>query len=269
MPIHDCEAPSATLGEAIAYRAFLPEPGGEGLPWVLLLHGRTDSNRGWDPVLPALEGAVAAGDLPAFLGVLVDAPWSERSSWFADSAHRDGRPVETALVHDLAPHVEASWPVSRARDVRVVCGYSMGGAGAVRLALAHPELFGGLVALSPAVYDPFPPEDSNTRRFGAFGRGGEPFDQAAYSAWLPSRLPPSGLPLRAFVAAGTDESLAADALVVGADLAGRPGRDAHPALLRGRARLGDLGARPDRRAARRPACVSLHPRPLDGHRRGL
>ncbi len=219
MRVHDCEAPSPTLSEAIAYRAVLPAGGGEGLPWVLLLHGRTDDAHGWTPVLPALE---AAG-LPPFLGVLVDAPWSERSSWYTDSAHRHGRPVETALVRDLVAHVEDAWPVLRERDGRVAAGYSMGGAGALRLALAHPEVFGGLVALSPAVYDPFPHADSNARRFGAFGRGDAPFDEDAYAAWLPSRLPPSGLPLRAFVAAGTDESLAADALVVGADLAGRPG----------------------------------------------
>jgi S-formylglutathione hydrolase FrmB len=172
MPAHDCEAHSPTLSEPIAYRAVLPSGEGEQLPWVLLLHGRTDSMHGWDPVLPALEAA----DLPPFLGVLVDAPWSERSSWYTDSAHHAGRPVETALVRDLVPHVEQAWPVRRDREGRVAAGYSMGGAGALRLALAHPALFGGLVALSPAVYDPFPAEDSNARPFGAFGRGDEPFD---------------------------------------------------------------------------------------------
>src|SRR4051812_37159876 len=155
MPVHACEAPSPTLGEPIGYRAVLPEAGAQALPWVLLLHGRTESSSSWDVVLPALE---AAG-LPAFLAVLVDAPWSERSSWYADSAHREGRPVESALVRDLVPHVEQAWPVRREREERVVGGYSMGGAGALRLALAHPALFGGLVALSPAVYDPLPPED--------------------------------------------------------------------------------------------------------------
>jgi enterochelin esterase-like enzyme len=219
MPVHDCQAPSPTLSEQIAYRAFLPEGERDDLYLALLLHGRTDSSHGWDPVLPALEAA----DLPPFLGVLVDAPWSERSSWYTDSVHRDGRPVETALVHDLLPHLDQTWPVRRDRVGRVVGGYSMGGAGALRLALAHPEAFGGLVALSPAVYDPFPPAGSNARMFGAFGRADEAFDEATYTAWLPSRLPPSGLPLRAFVAAGADESLAADALVVGTDLAGRPG----------------------------------------------
>jgi S-formylglutathione hydrolase FrmB len=57
----------------------------------------------------------------------------------------------------------------------------MGGYGAVRLALAHPELFGAAVALSPAVYVPEPPTGSSAREFGAFGRGNVAFDPVRYT----------------------------------------------------------------------------------------
>jgi hypothetical protein len=56
----------------------------------------------------------------------------------------------------------------------------MGGAGALRYALAHPEVFGASIALGPAVYVPLPPADSSTRDFGAFGKGKDPFSEATY-----------------------------------------------------------------------------------------
>jgi enterochelin esterase-like enzyme len=218
MPVYEGAVHSPTLGEAIAYRAYVVGEGAD-LPWGLLLHGRTGASADWDEVLPSLEAAA----LPPFLGIAVDAPWLERSSFYTDSAYRDGQAVETALVRDLVPHVSREWPVAVERSARLVAGYSMGGAGALRLALRYPELFGGLVALSPATYFPLPPPDSNTRPFGAFGRGHVVFDEDAYRAWHHSSLPPSGLPLRAFVAAGTDESLRVEASVVASDLRSRPG----------------------------------------------
>ena len=50
----------------------------------------------------------------------------------------------------------------------------MGGYGAIRYSLAHPDLFGASIVLSPAVYVPKPPSDSSTREFGAFGKGTRP-----------------------------------------------------------------------------------------------
>ena len=66
----------------------------------------------------------------------------------------------------------------------------MGGYGAMRYALAHPELFGAAIVLSPAVYFPLPPRDSSTREFGAFGNGSVRFDEAIYQEKnYPATLP--------------------------------------------------------------------------------
>jgi S-formylglutathione hydrolase FrmB len=91
----------------------------------------------------------------------------------------------------------------------VIAGYSMGGYGAIRLALAHPELFGAAIVLSPAVYHPLPPKESSTREFGAFGNGSALFDEAIYReknypALLP-RFQARDLPLVLFIAVGDDE----------------------------------------------------------------
>ena len=101
-----------------------------------------------------------------------DAPWSDRGSWYVDSSFTGtptGRPVRTALTEDLVAHVDATHRTLADREHRVVGGCSMGGAGALELLLARPDLFSGALALSPAVYEPLPPADSTTRAFGAFG----------------------------------------------------------------------------------------------------
>lgn len=57
------------------------------------------------------------------------------------SGYRD--PVESMIVKELIPLIDGSYPTKASTDGRVVCGFSMGGAGSVRLSLQHPELFCG------------------------------------------------------------------------------------------------------------------------------
>ena len=129
-------------------------------------------------VVPRLD------DLPPVIVVMPDAPWSDRGSWYVDSSFTGtptGRPVRTALSEDLVAHVDATYRTLADREHRVVGGCSMGGAGALELLLARPDLFSGALALSPAVYEPLPPADSTTRAFGAFGSGPERFVDAVYA----------------------------------------------------------------------------------------
>ena len=84
----------------------------------------------------------------------------------------------------------------------------MGGAGALRYALAHQRLFGHALVLSPAVYTPLPPADSSVREFGAFGVGEKVFDGATYERLnYPALLPTlnEDLPTRLYLAVGDDE----------------------------------------------------------------
>jgi enterochelin esterase-like enzyme len=90
----------------------------------------------------------------------------------------------------------------------------MGGYGALRFALAHPDLFGAAIVLSPAVYFPLPPPDSSAREFGAFGKGALVFDEEIYTALnYPAIVPvfvARHLPLTMFIAVGDDEHALTD-----------------------------------------------------------
>jgi enterochelin esterase-like enzyme len=143
-------------------------------PVLVLLHGRGDSMESWQPALHDLDELVAAGVIRPVIAVAPDAPWSSRASWWVDSRHSDGRPVATAMG-ELIASVDEHW---RTLPDRTIAGYSMGGAGALHVA-RHAD---SVLAMSPAVYVPLPPADSNTRRFGAFGEGERLFDEERYTA---------------------------------------------------------------------------------------
>jgi enterochelin esterase-like enzyme len=181
---------------------------------VYAWHGRGSSARDWDAVVPPIARLVAAGDLPGLVLVAPEAPWSDGGSWYVDSQYTGtpaGRPVETALTGDLVGAIEETHRVTASTAHRVVAGFSMGGAGAFRHALALPDVFGAAVALSPPLWHPLPPPDSSARAHGAFGRGTEVFVEEIYSARFGRLLeadaarPPGP---RVVLAVGHDDELA-------------------------------------------------------------
>ncbi|HEY2785646.1 MAG TPA: alpha/beta hydrolase-fold protein [Fimbriiglobus sp.] len=48
---------------------------------------------------------------------------------------------ETIVIKELIPKIDADYRTQSTRESRVICGFSMGGGGAVRLALKYPDLF--------------------------------------------------------------------------------------------------------------------------------
>jgi pimeloyl-ACP methyl ester carboxylesterase len=173
--------PSAVLGERVWCWTSVPEGSGP-FPVLHLLHGRGDSFTDALRLLDRMRAGEAAGRFPPHVVTAVDAPWSDRANWYVDSAHVHGRPVASALLNDVLPAVESALPVATGRGQRTVGGWSMGGAGALRLALLRPDLFGRVLALSPAVYGGLPPQKSNTRVYGAFGDGESLFSAERWHA---------------------------------------------------------------------------------------
>ena len=206
-----------TAAGTVDYNVYLPpgyDSGDDRYPVVYLLHGRGDTSAAWPRVASDLDELINAGDLQPIIAVMPDAPWNDRGSWYTDSlytgdaASGPGVKVETALAVDLVDHIDETFRTVDDREARAVGGYSMGGAGALRFALAHQADFSAGMVLSPAVYTPEPPADSSVRDYGAYGLGDELFDAARYTelsypAALGSLDP--GLPVHLFIAVGDDE----------------------------------------------------------------
>jgi endo-1,4-beta-xylanase len=66
------------------------------------------------------------------------------------SGYRDdvvpGTQVETMIIRELVPLIDATYRTKHDRTARVIGGFSMGGGGALRLALSYPHLFSAAAA---------------------------------------------------------------------------------------------------------------------------
>ena len=133
-------------------------------PVLYFLHdgygdARTLESRG---VAAAIRARMEAGDLPEFLLVAPGAP----GSWFSDS-HDGIHRYEEFLTGDLIAEVENRYRVLAGKDARAITGISMGGYGAVKLALKHLDLYGAVSSLSGAL---IPIEWDDLDRYNAFAR---------------------------------------------------------------------------------------------------
>lgn len=207
---------STALNDESWVKIYLP-PGyatsGLRYPVIYMLHGRGDTLSAWGRNQTMFDELIAAGTIPAFIGVMPDAPSSNRGGYYVDSAYTSstlpGAKVETAFITELLPYIDANYRTLAQREARALAGYSMGAYGALRYALAYPERFCASIVMSPAIYTPLPPAGSSTREFGAFGSGNTLFvDEIYRSKTYPALLPTFAakkLPLNLFISAGDDE----------------------------------------------------------------
>jgi enterochelin esterase-like enzyme len=137
-------------GQSIQFSLYLPPGYDNGLrryPVVYHLHGlggRHDSPNNVDAVTRSHEAAVAAGLIRP---VIIVFPDGDVDTFWADTI--DGtRPVETQVVHEILPYVDANYRTRPMRTQRAMQGFSMGGFGAAKFASKFPHLFS-----SSVIYD--------------------------------------------------------------------------------------------------------------------
>src|ERR1700681_598898 len=141
---------SAALNRDMQYRVVLPASiaAGAKLPVVYLLHGVGGNFRDWSN---SSDSATFAET-----GLILVMP-EGNDSYFVIAAERPQDRYEDYIVNDLIADVESKFPVAAGRATRAIVGVSMGGFGAVKLALSHPELFVFASGISPAVDVPSRP----------------------------------------------------------------------------------------------------------------
>ncbi|MCB8985875.1 MAG: alpha/beta hydrolase [Ardenticatenaceae bacterium] len=61
---------------------------------------------------------------------------------------------EDFVIHDLVQYTDSNFRTIPAVESRGIAGFSMGGFGALNLAMRHPEIFGAVYALSPGLFAP-------------------------------------------------------------------------------------------------------------------
>lgn len=132
---------SAAAGTRVSYHLFTPrahdrEPA-RRFPVVYWLHGSGGGLVGIPNVARRFDAAIESGRVPPLFVVFVN---GLREGMYVD--WQDGSaPVETVIVRDLVPHVDATHRTIARREGRLLDGFSMGGYGAARLGFKYPELF--------------------------------------------------------------------------------------------------------------------------------
>lgn len=118
-------------------------------PVLYWLHGSGGGLGGIAPVSAWFDAAIREGRIPPMFVVF---PNGLASSMWCDS--KDGAvPMETLLIKELIPHVDAAYRTIASREGRIIEGFSMGGYGAARLGLKYPQLFGAISILAGGPFD--------------------------------------------------------------------------------------------------------------------
>ena len=132
---------SKTLGKHVAANVIVPDAGEPPFAAFYLLHGLSDDYSTW---LRRTSIERYAERYP----MIVVMPDGYRGFYTNNDA---GPAYATYLAEDVVAAVERTFPVKRARASRAVGGLSMGGYGALRLALGYPHLFASATSHSGAV----------------------------------------------------------------------------------------------------------------------
>jgi len=115
--------------------------GGVGYPTLWLRHGLSDDHTGWVRQT-SIERYVAGKNLAVVM------PGCDRS-YYADMAH--GHDYWTFVSEELPTIARRMFRLSPRRQDNFVAGLSMGGYGAMKLAMNHPDRYAAAASLSGAL----------------------------------------------------------------------------------------------------------------------
>lgn len=128
-------------GVRVSYHVYLPaeytQDAQRRFPVVYWLHGSGGGVAGIRKLSQHVDAAITAGKVQPFIVVFVN---GLKNGMYVD--WKDGSaPIETMIVRELVPHVDATYRTIATRQGRLLDGYSMGGYGAARLGFKFPEIF--------------------------------------------------------------------------------------------------------------------------------
>src|SRR5580658_8056589 len=123
-------------------------------PVVYALHGYSIGAEQWTHeiyVPQTIEGAFAQG-AKEMIVVLPDSKTIHNGSMYSSSVTTGD--FETYISHDVVAYIDAHYRTIPDRMSRGLVGHSMGGYGASRIGMKHPDVFGSLYIMSPCCMSP-------------------------------------------------------------------------------------------------------------------
>jgi enterochelin esterase-like enzyme len=130
-------------------------------PVVYALHGYSIGAEQWTHeihVPQTIEGAFALG-AKEMIVVLPDSKTVHNGSMYSSSVTTGD--FEKFISRDLIEYIDAHYRTIPNRMSRGLVGHSMGGYGATRIGMKHPDVFGSLYIMSPCCLSPRPAAPAN------------------------------------------------------------------------------------------------------------
>jgi putative tributyrin esterase len=140
---------SKLVGKTLPYNVLLPidydHPASKAkrYPVVYLLHGLTGHYSNWFE-------RTSLADYAAPYGLIVVTP-EGNDSWYTDSVTVPSDKYETYIIEELLPDVQRRYRAVETREGRAIAGLSMGGYGALKFGVKHPQTFAFAGSMSGAL----------------------------------------------------------------------------------------------------------------------
>jgi len=114
-------------------------------PVLYLLHGHGGNYSSWIKRVPLLK------EIADKYKMILVCPDGAFSSWYVDSPVDSTMQYETYVSKELTGYIDQHYNTIKSNNARAITGFSMGGFGAMFLALRHPDIFGACGSMSGAL----------------------------------------------------------------------------------------------------------------------
>jgi S-formylglutathione hydrolase FrmB len=134
---------------------------GKNFPVVYLLHGAGGNYAEWAKKVPGIKNLA---DQYQFIIVCPD---GNVTSWYFDSPVDPEWKYETYVAKELVSYIDEHYKTIAEKKGRAITGLSMGGHGALYLAIKHQDVYGAVGSMSGGVdIKPFPNGWNISKRLG-------------------------------------------------------------------------------------------------------
>jgi len=132
-------------------------------PVVFLLHGYSDNYSSYIAKLPKLK------TFADMMNIIIVCPDGGYSSWYVDSPIDKTYQYETFISGELVASIDEIFRTKKDRKDRAITGLSMGGHGALLMAIKHSDVFGVVGSMSGGVDLTFKPKSWHiSKRLGEY-----------------------------------------------------------------------------------------------------
>ena len=162
--VKDVNIFSEAMKKEIPVRIVTPEnyKQKETFPVVYLLHGHSGNYKSWT------EGSDVE-ELSDLYNIIVVMPDGGFDSWYFDSRIAKDYQYETFVSSELVTYIDTNFKTIKDRSGRAITGLSMGGHGAMYIAIRHQDVFGSAGTTSGGVdIRPFPEKWNISARLGTY-----------------------------------------------------------------------------------------------------